>query len=80
MRSGSSSPVSSRGKLYEELLTDAEQTLPTRIRSCAWPVPKMPDPAGSGKISPTGLPKSVQVAGDGETRLQRFVPEYLPQQ
>mgnify|MGYP000863035861 FL=1 len=68
-------------KLYEELLTDAEQTLPT-------PHPKLrvaraedaPDPAWQQDIADWLAEIGPESPATVKTRLQRFVPEYLPQQ
>ena len=68
-------------KLYEELLTDAEQTLPT-------PHPKLrvaraedaPDPAWQGDIADWLAEIGPESPATVKARLQRFVPEYLPQQ
>ncbi|TXG93447.1 MAG: polysaccharide biosynthesis protein, partial [Rhodocyclaceae bacterium] len=68
-------------KLYEELLTDAEQTLPT-------PHPKLrvaraedaPDAAWQNDLAGWLAEIGPEAPATVKARLQRFVPEYLPQQ
>ena len=67
-------------KLYEELLTDAEQTMPT-------PHPKLrvarseeaPDPAWQKDLDDWLCGPQPEDTKALKTRLQKFVPEYVPQ-